>query len=266
MTENPITSGRVAGKVALVTGGASGIGRATAELFVREGARVAVADIAEDAVRRVAAELAGPDAPTLAFTLDVTSETAWENAVAAILDQWGRLDILVNNAGISFGKPLTDTTLDEWRRVTAVNLDGVFLGIKHGGAAMRRTGGGSIVNVSSASGIKPAPGAAAYCASKAGVRMLTRTAALELAPDGIRVNSVSPSGVVTPMWESMPFFAEMTAQLGSAEAVWAMLSKDVPLKRFAEAEEIALGILYLASDESRFVTATDLPLDGGYTA
>lgn len=262
MTETSTTSGRLAGKIALVTGGASGIGRAAAELFVREGARVAVADISEDGVRRVADVL--PD--VLPLTLDVTSEPAWEAAVAAVLDRWGRLDVLVNNAGISFGKPLTETALDEWRRVMAVNLDGVFLGIKHGGAAMRRTGGGSIVNVSSASGIKPAPGAAAYCASKAGVRMLTRTAALELAPDGIRVNSVSPSGVVTPMWESMPFFAEMTAQLGSAEAVWAALSKDVPLKRFAEAEEIALGILYLASDESRFVTATDLPLDGGYTA
>lgn len=264
MTEPSARPGRLAGKVALVTGGASGIGRAAAELFVREGARVAVADISEDGVHRVAETL--PNVEVLPLTLDVTSEPAWKAAVAAVLDRWGRLDVLVNNAGISFGKPLTDTALDEWRRVMAVNLDGVFLGIKHGGAAMRRTGGGSIVNVSSASGIKPAPGAAAYCASKAGVRMLTRTAALELAPDGIRVNSVSPSGVVTPMWESMPFFAEMTAQLGSAEAVWAMLSKDVPLKRFAEAEEIALGILYLASDESRFVTATDLPLDGGYTA
>jgi NAD(P)-dependent dehydrogenase (short-subunit alcohol dehydrogenase family) len=262
MTEKNIHPGRLAGKIALITGGASGIGRAAAELFVREGARVAVADISEDGVRRVAEAL--PD--VLPLTLDVTSEPAWEAAVAAVVERWGRLDVLVNNAGISFGKPLTDTALDEWRRVMAVNLDGVFLGIKHGGAAMRPTGGGSIVNVSSASGIKPAPGAAAYCASKAGVRMLTRTAALELAPDGIRVNSVSPSGVVTPMWESMPFFAEMAAQLGSAEAVWAELSKDVPLKRFAEAEEIALGILYLASDESRFVTATDLPLDGGYTA
>ncbi|MBS0657093.1 MAG: glucose 1-dehydrogenase [Verrucomicrobia bacterium] len=264
MSEHPPPPGRLAGKVALVTGAASGIGRAVAELFVREGARVALADLADELVRGVAGSL--PEAQACALALDVTSEPAWEAAVTAVLARWGRLDILINNAGISFGQPLTETSLADWRRVMAVNLDGVFLGLKHGGAALRRGGGGSIVNVASASGIKPAPGAAAYCASKAGVRMLSRTAALEFASAGIRVNSVSPSGVTTPLWESMPFFAEMAAKLGGTAAVWAELSKDVPLRRFADAGEIAQGILYLASDESRFVTAADLALDGGYTA
>jgi NAD(P)-dependent dehydrogenase (short-subunit alcohol dehydrogenase family) len=181
----------------------------------------------------------------------------------------GRLDILVSSAGISFACPVADMTLDEWRHVFAVNLDGIFLGTKHAIRAMRRhPSGGSIVNVSSISGVKAAPGASAYCASKAAVCMLTKTAALECQRQGdnIRVNSVLPSGVKTPLWRSMSFFQDLIKQTGSEEAAFAAMAKQKEGARFAEPEEIALAILYLASDESRFVTAMDFVIDNGFSA
>jgi NAD(P)-dependent dehydrogenase (short-subunit alcohol dehydrogenase family) len=204
----------------------------------------------------------------VAYALDVTSEDDWQRVIDDLLQKWERLDILVNNAGISFAKPLVEMSLVEWRKVFAANLDGVFLGTKRGTAAMRKGGGGSIINVASASGIKAGPGASAYCASKAAVRMFSKVAALECAQDSdnIRVNTVSPGGVMTPMWESMDFWQNMKAQTGSAEASWQAMSQGVPLKRFATPEEIAAAVLYLASDESAYVTAAELVIDGGYTA
>ncbi|MGA9770560.1 MAG: glucose 1-dehydrogenase [Blastocatellia bacterium] len=261
-------AGRVAGKVALVTGAASGIGKATAIALAREGAKVAVTDLNAAGARMSADEIISKAGNALSYSLDVTSETDWERVLDNLFETWGRLDILVNNAGISFAKPVSEMTLSEWQRVMAVNLDGVFLGTKHGVSAMRKGTGGSIINVASASGLKASAGASAYCASKAAVRMFSKAVALECAQndDRIRVNTVFPSGVISPMWESMPFWQELKAKAGSDEAAWKVMSQAVPLKRFAEPEEIAHAILYLATDEAGFVTGADFVIDGGFTA
>lgn len=244
--------GRLAGKAALITGAASGIGRATARLLAREGARLAVTDLEESGVEEVADEIRRDGGAALARVLDVRLEADWEDAIADLVTEWGALDALVANAGISFARPVAEMTLEEWRAVHAVNLDGAFLGIRHAVRAMREGGrGGAIVIVSSASGLKASRGASAYCSSKAAVTMLARTAALECAGEGIRVNTVHPGGVRTPMWKGMPFFRDLDREHGGEEGAWEALERDTPLGRFATAEEIAAGILYLASDEAR---------------
>lgn len=259
---------RLAQKVALITGSASGIGKATALLFAREGANVAVADRDESGAQKCVEEIIAKGGLAQALALDVTNENEWQRALAHVRAHWGQLDVLVNNAGISFAKPVVETSLAEWRKVMAVNLDGVFLGTKYGVLALRAGQGGSIINVASASGLKASPGASAYCASKAAVRMLAKTVALECAQagDNIRINTVYPSGVMTPMWESMEFWQETKRKLGSEAAAWQSLAQSVPLQRFAQPEEIAEAILYLASEAARFVTGADFVIDGGYTA
>lgn len=254
------------GKVALVTGAGSGIGRAAALRLAEEGARVFVTDLSEDAAREVAREISERGGEAESRKLDVTSERDWQSAVQHAMQKWSSLHVVVASAGISFAKPINGMSLKEWRTVMRINLDGVFLGLKHAVPALRDSGGGSIVVLSSASGIKAAAGASAYAASKAALRLLAKTAALECAPDKIRVNTILPGGVETPMWRTMPFFAEQTAKLGSEEAAWKALSEGTPLGRFAKPEEIADAILYLASDESSFVTGAELVMDGGYTA
>jgi NAD(P)-dependent dehydrogenase (short-subunit alcohol dehydrogenase family) len=254
---------RVTDKVALVVGAASGIGRATAILLAEQGAIVYCADRDANGAAATAQRVDGKSE-----VLDVTQEPDWERAIGALVAAHGRLDILVNSAGICSASPIAETGLDDWRRLLAVNLDGTFLGIKHSIRAMRTTGG-SIVNVSSASGLKAAPGASAYSTSKAAVCMLSRVAAKECSDAGlaIRVNSVCPGAVKTPLWRTMPFFKELIAKTGSEEAAFgAMLAGQPAGSRFAEPEEVAQGILYLASDESRFVTGTELVIDGGFRA
>lgn len=254
------------GKVALVTGGASGIGRATCLRLARAGARVVAADLREegaDTARQIAA--AGREA--VFRQLDVTDEPSWRRAVDETVGHWGRLDCVVNGAGVALSRGIADLSLEEWRRVMAVNLDGVFLGTKHAVAAMRRLGSrGSIVNVGSASGLVGSAGASAYCASKGGVRLFTKAVALECAGEGIRVNSVHPGAVRTPMWEKADWWPGLVAKAGSAEAAYRVLEAATPLGRMADPAEIAEAILYLASDASGFVTGADLVVDGGYTA
>lgn len=238
----------------LVTGAASGIGRATAELFAREGARVWVTDRDGDGAQRVADALGAE-----AATLDVTREDDWIRVMTPLQ---AKLDVLIANAGIAHGAPLTEMSLDDWRRVMAVNLDGVFLGLKHGIPAIRAHGrGGSVVIVSSASGLKAAPGAAAYCASKAALRLLSKCAALEHQADKIRVNTVHPAGVVTPMWREMPFFQDLVKEQGE-EAAWKAVGGD----KFSQPEEVARAIFFLAANQTPSITGTELVIDGGYTA
>jgi NAD(P)-dependent dehydrogenase (short-subunit alcohol dehydrogenase family) len=253
-------SGRVAGKVALVTGAASGLGAEAARVLAREGAAVLLTDRdpAGEAVA-LAIEAAGGRAAFIVH--DVTSETDWAAAVAATLARFGKLDVLVNNAGIgSSSFDLMTGSLEDWRAMLAVNLDGVFLGMRHGGPAIAAAGGGSVINLSSILGKVGLPGAAHYCASKGGVLMLTKAAALEWAPLGIRVNSVHPGFIETPMVTNAIHASENSNEMRE------MLIMAHPLARFGVPREIADAVLFLASDESSFMTGAELVVDGGYTA
>ena len=254
-------AGRVAGKVALITGAASGIGAASARSLGREGARLVLTDIDDNGVKALAAELDKGGAPALGLRHDVTDERAWEVAMASALERFGRLDVLVNNAGIAFVGKTADTSLADWRRMLGVNLDGVFLGTKH---AIRAMAGhaGSIINISSILGIDGAATAAAYCASKGGVRLFTKAVALECgeAGNGIRVNSVHPGYIRTQMFDSD------IAAFGSLEAKLKTVNALHPIGRIGRPEEVAAGIVFLASDESSFMTGAELVIDGGYTA
>jgi NAD(P)-dependent dehydrogenase (short-subunit alcohol dehydrogenase family) len=254
---------RFAGQVALVTGSASGIGRATAILLARQGGTVVVTDLNEPGVAGTVETIEAAGGTAVGQTLDVTSEPEWDRAVEFVERTWGRLRVLVNCAGIALVRPVIDTTLADWRRLLAVNLDGVFLGTRAGVRSMSRAGGGSIVNVASASGIKAAPESSAYCASKAAVIMLTKAVALECSRDGsgVRVNAVAPGGVKTPIWGKT---AGASAVVGTDE--W-NASADAPIgKRFAEPDEVAQAILFLASAEASYVTGSVLAVDAGYTA
>jgi NAD(P)-dependent dehydrogenase (short-subunit alcohol dehydrogenase family) len=254
---------QLAGRIALVTGAASGIGRATALLLAQRGAQVAVTDVNERGCREVAETIQREGGGAMARRLDVTLESDWEAALKAVASAWGALDALVANAGVSFARPVAEMTLEDWRRVMAVNLDGVFLGCKHAVRAMRAGKGGAIVIVSSLSGVRPFTGASGYAASKAALRMLARCLALECARDGIRVNTVLPAGVRTPMWKAMDSWDELMMKHGSEDAVWKALSEGSPMGRFAEPEEVAACIAFLLSDESSYVSGSELVIDGG---
>ncbi len=256
--------GRVEGKVALVTGAASGIGAACARILAREGASVVLTDIQDDKGRAVAREIGGH---TLFLHHDVTREDAWIEVVARAEREFGRLDILVNNAGVGVGCPdITAMTLAEWRRQQAINVEGVFLGVKHGLGAMRRAGnGGAIVNISSTAGLKGTPGLAGYCATKGAVRLFTKAVALECAAkkDGVRVNSVHPGIIETPIWEGVASLGQPGANAPlDLDAISAVA---VPLGVKGLPEDIAAGVLWLASEESRYVTGAELVIDGGLT-
>lgn len=254
----------IADKIALVTGAASGIGKATAIVLADHGATVVVADIDDQTAQGVVATITMTGGSASALKLDVADDFSWKQAIDRTLKQHGKLNILVNNAGLSFAKPVVEMTHAEWRKVMAVNLDGVFLGTKHAIAAMR--GGGSIINVASVSGIKPSPGASAYCASKAAIRMFSKTAAIECcdAGNGVRVNVVTPGGVRTAMWEQMDFFKELVEQHGSVEKAFAAIEGQAPSQRFFAPEEVARTILYLAADESAHLTGVEIILDRGH--
>ncbi len=248
-------AGRLDGKVALITGAASGIGRATAGLFHRQGAKVAATDRNEAGLKAL-----GEDAD-LTLVQDVTDEARWREVVDAAVAAFGRLDILVNSAGIAVLGNIETTTLADWRKVNAVNVEGAFLGCREAVRAMKGTGG-SIVNLSSVAGIIGDASSTAYCASKGAVRLLTKSAALHCARAGygIRVNSVHPSFAETPM------VLEGIARAKDPERVRAGLMRAAPMGRMGRAEEVANMILFLASDESSFTTGAEFMVDGGLTA
>lgn len=251
---------RVEGKVALVTGGASGIGRASCETLAREGARVVIADIDEPGARALADALGSAGS---ACVLDVTDEASWENAVAFALKTYGRLDFLVNCAGIGVNGSFEDTSLEDWNRVMAVNLTGTFLGCKHGVKGIKQSdGGGAVVNISSVGGVAGIDDIAAYCASKGGVSILTKAVALHCAKFklGIRCNGVCPTYTDTAMLD------DVAEQLGGRDIMRAGMAELVPLGRVAQAQDIANSILFLLSDEAAMITGTLLMVDGGQTA
>lgn len=262
-------TGQVQGKVALVTGGASGIGAAVAELLAREGASVAVTDIDELRGPELVAGIKKAGHTALFLHQDVTSEARWLEVVAEIEKRFGRLDILVSNAGIGIAVPsIVDMSLQDWRRQTAINLDGVFLSVKHCLPAMRRNGGGgSIIMMSSLAGLRGAAGLAGYCATKGGVRLFAKAVAMECASigDGIRVNSVHPGIIDTPIWGKIPTEAAGSGRNASIDPE-ERAKLATPLGRAGHASEIASGVLYLASDASAYVTGTELVIDGGMNA
>jgi 3(or 17)beta-hydroxysteroid dehydrogenase len=259
---------RLEGKVVMVTGAASGIGRATAVLMAAEGAMVALTDINEAAGEEAANQIKAGGGQPLFIAHDVAAEESWQSALRAVTSRFGRLDILVNNAGVALGGPIADTSLDDWRWVMSVNLDGVFLGTKYGIRTMRQTGGGSIVNISSASGIVGRPLSGAVSASKGGVRLLTKTAALECAARGykIRVNSIHPGGVDTNIFEGQGWWPNFRGERSHEQEAREEIRNETPMRRLAHPEEVARAIIFLASDEASFITGAELLVDGGLTA
>ena len=247
-------AGRLAGKVALVTGGARGIGAATARRFVEEGAKVVLADRRGDEGEALASELCARSPGHARFaSLDVTAEADWARAVRETESAFGGIDVLVNNAGTIRVKPLAETDLETFRKVVDTNLVGAFLGIRAVMAGMEARGGGSIVNFSSVQGMEGRENMAAYAASKFGVRGLSKAAAIELGPKGIRVNVVVPG----------PTKTKMTEREGWSDADYDAAYGGYPLGRMAEAREVAEVVLFLASDESSFCTGADYVVDGG---
>ncbi len=248
---------RLAGKVALVTGGASGMGQSEATIFAREGAKVVVGDVLELEGRQTVEKIAAAGGQARFVTLDVTSEAAWRDAVAAAAGTFGKLDVLVNNAGISGTFDPDPLSTSAWDTLMSVNAKGVFLGMKHAVPAMQRAGGGAIVNISSISGFVGQDRVhMAYNASKGAVRIMTKSAAVQFAKDGIRVNSVHP-GIMPPMRTSK----------ASADPAWREKTlRAVPMKREGRVEEVAYAVLFLASDEASYITGTELVVDGGYLA
>jgi 3(or 17)beta-hydroxysteroid dehydrogenase len=252
---------RVKGKVAMITGAASGLGKGAAKLLASEGATVILTDINEAQGKKAAEEIRRAGGEAVFMKLDVSNESDWGRVTEKILAEFGRLDVLVNNAGVELVKEIADTSLEEWRWLMSINLDGVFLGTKYGIRAMRERGGGSIINISSVAGIVGTfDDTAAYCASKGGVRLLTKAAALECSKAGhdynIRVNSIHPGVIQTPLVEALLKDKDIRERLKEIH----------PIGFMGEPIDIAYAVLYLASDESRLVTGAEMVIDGGWTA
>lgn len=247
---------RLADKVAIITGAGSGMGREEALLFAREGAKVVATDINEAAVQAVVKEIEAEGGVATAIAHNVASEEQWISIVEAAIEAYGRIDILVNNAGISFAVGMLDTTVEQWDKVMNINLSSVFLGMKHVVPHMQKNNGGSIVNISSIAGITGSQGAGAYTASKGAVRMLSKAAAVDYGKDNIRVNSVHPGFIETPMSKE---FVNNEQMLG-----WFLSQTALP--RVGQAVEVAKAVLFLASDDASYLTGIELPVDGGVTA
>jgi len=248
---------RLENKVALISGGARGMGAVEAKLFARVGAKVVIGDVLEDEGKQTEAEINEAGGQCLFVSLDVTSEENWNQTVAATVARFGKLDILVNNAGIFPLGNVEDTTVEMWDRVMAINGKGVFLGTKAVIPVMRKAGGGSIINLSSVAGLIGSARAAAYGATKGAVRIFTKSTAVQYAKEGIRANSVHPGIIDTPM--TVP-----TILIDDASREAQM--ERTPLGRLGQSEDVANGVLFLASDESSFMTGSELVIDGGLTA
>src|SRR6266446_7685004 len=259
--------GQVDGKIALVTGGASGIGEACAQTLAREGARVVISDIDDLRGNELASAIDAAGHEAIYLSHDVTDEDRWQRVVAEIERRYGRLDVLVANAGIGIMVPsIVEMSLDDWRRQTAVNLDGVFLSVKHCIPLMRRSGGGSIIMTSSIAGLRGSATLAGYCATKGGVRLFAKAIAMECASreDGIRVNTVHPGIIDTPIWGKIR--PDLAAGGRNAPIdIEEYGRRGAPLGRVGKPQDIANGVLFLASDAASYITGTELVIDGGIT-
>ena len=251
---------RLEGKVALITGGARGMGAAEAKLFSSEGAKVVIADVLEDEGRQTEAEINETGGDAIFVRLDVTQQSDWDAAVARAIQEFGKLDIVVNNAGIAIGNSIEDTSVEAWDRVMDINAKGVFFGTKAAIAQMKAQGtGGSIINISSVSGIIGQNSVnAVYNASKGAVRIFSKSAAVQHAAEGIRVNTIHPGPIETPMTAEGRANAERIGEYTVAE--------NNPMGRYGKPEEVAHGALFLASDESSYVTGSEIVIDGGFLA
>ncbi len=255
--------GQAEGKVAIVTGGASGIGAACAMTLAREGAKVVVTDLDDAGGQAVVDKTGGAGGAAIFLHQDVSLEESWPGIIDATERRFGRLDVMVANAGIGILCRAIEMSLSDWRRQIAVNLDGVFLSVKHAVPAMRRAGGGSIIIMSSVAGLRGSAGLAGYCATKGGVRLFAKAVAMECASagDGIRINTVHPGVIDTPIWTKIPVSAGQNVPIDPNE----LAKSGVPLGRAGQAQDIANGVLFLASDASSYMTGAELVIDGGMT-
>ncbi len=248
---------RLDNNVALISGGARGMGAAEARIFAREGARVVIGDVLEEEGRITEAQINESGGECLFLTLDVTDQTIWQEVVAATVSRFGKLDVLVNNAGVGGSSKVEETSEAEWDRVMAINAKGVFLGTQAAIPEMRSAGGGSIINISSQLGLVGVDNSSPqYQASKGAVRLLTKSTAIQYAKEGIRANSVHPGPIITPMTD---------AGRANQERYDLTVSR-IPMGRYGRQDEVAYGVLFLASDESSFMTGSELVIDGGWTA
>jgi len=243
-------------KVIIITGAGSGMGREEALLCAQEGGKVVATDINEAAVLKVVAEIEAAGGEAAAFQHNVASEEDWIQVIDGTIQKFGKIDVLVNNAGISMAVGLLETTIEQWNKVMTINLQSVFLGMKHVIPHMQANNGGSIVNISSIAGLTGSSGAGAYTASKGGVRMLSKAAAVDFGKDNIRVNSVHPGFIETPM----------SSDFVNNENMLKWFLSQTALPRVGQASEVASAVLFLASDASSYITGVELPVDGGVTA
>ncbi|MED3551740.1 SDR family NAD(P)-dependent oxidoreductase [Cytobacillus praedii] len=246
--------GRLSGKVAIITGAALGMGAAEAKLFAKEGAKVVATDIKDDVLQEVINEIKASGGEAIGLKHNVVSEDEWKNVIQTAVDAYGKVDILVNNAGIASPKTMAQMEMAEWNKVMDINLNGCVLGMKYVIPEMQKAGGGSLINISSIGGIVGMAGSSPYTAAKGALRALSKSAAVEYGKDKIRVNSVHPGIIETPMTadsfnDALPFYKTFTQ-----------------LPYFGQPEDVAYGVLFLASDESRFMTGAELVIDGGWTA
>lgn len=245
---------RLKGKVAIITGAANGMGAAKAKLFAKEGAKVVATDVNEENLNSIVAEIIADGGEAVAIKHDVTSEEEWKTVVTKTIELYGKLDILVNNAGVAVNKTMANMEMDEWNSVMDVNLNGCVLGMKYCIPEMKKSGSGSVINISSIGGIVGMAGTSPYTAAKGALRALSKSAAVEYAKDKIRVNSVHPGIIETPMTAS------------TMEAAIPYYKTHTQLPYMGEPNDIAYGVLFLASDESKFMTGAELVIDGGWTA
>ncbi len=262
-------AGEFDGKIVLITGAANGIGRLTALAFAREGAKLAATDIDDEAGATLVAEIEQAGGTAMYVSHDVTSEEGWISVVDAVKASYGQIDVLINNAGIGTTGLVHEMELSAWRKMMAVNVDGVFLGVKHVLPVMRQAGKGNIINVSSVAGIKATPNFSGYCATKAAVRSFTKSVALECAAarDGVRVNSIHPGIISTAIWDTLiGTSVDGSNEMPRDATLDGMTGEGVPMGRTGTIDEIVNGMLWLASDKSSYMTGAELVLDGGLTA